>query len=164
MSFDDSRWTGLLGGYRVPYDPRNALRALERDEKRDETWKELWNELYHQGDVDGASYAAVPHLVRIHELMRVPDWNTYALATTVEQARHNGHNPELPSWLRNSYEAAWRQLIELGFRDLRNAKESTLICSIFAALAMGKGQTALSHMSMLTEDEREAILNKMGWG
>lgn len=61
MDFDDIGWAGLLGGYRVPYDPRNALRRLEGGDA-EAAWQELWAELYHQGDVGEASYAAVPHL------------------------------------------------------------------------------------------------------
>ncbi len=36
MSLDDPGWAQLQRGYRVPYDPRQALRALERDEDPDE--------------------------------------------------------------------------------------------------------------------------------
>ena len=85
MEFDDPQWDRLQGGYRIPYDPRNALRALEQGNGTEAAWQELWNELYHQGDVGEASYAAVPHLVRIHALRGVPDANTYALVALIEQ-------------------------------------------------------------------------------
>ncbi|HEY0686085.1 MAG TPA: hypothetical protein VGD45_27325 [Steroidobacter sp.] len=62
MSLDDERWRQLKGGYRVTYDPSGALKLLESGV---DVWGELWDELHHQGDVDVASYAAVPHLVRI---------------------------------------------------------------------------------------------------
>ena len=60
MEFDDPRWDSLQGGYRVPYDPRKALSALERGKETESAWQELCTELYHQGDVGEASYAAVP--------------------------------------------------------------------------------------------------------
>jgi len=57
LDFDDDRWRHLLGGYRVPYDPRNALRTLECGGNVEGTWRELSTELYHQGDVGEASYS-----------------------------------------------------------------------------------------------------------
>ena len=97
LDFNDERWAGLVGGYRTPYDPRPALRSLEERKGVEEAWHELCTELYHQGDVGEASYAAVPHLVRIYEEQGIPDWNTYALAATIEEARQVGKNPHLPT-------------------------------------------------------------------
>ena len=110
MDYDDPLWGQLQGGYRVPYDPRNALRSLENNTNVDEAWSELWNELHHQGDVGPASYAAVSELVRIHAARTIPDWNVYAVAATIEIARREQRNPEIPSRLRNDYDAAWRHL------------------------------------------------------
>lgn len=67
LDFGDERWPGLRGGYRIPYDPRSALCSLEQGKDVEAAWQELSTELYHQGDVGEASYAAVPHLVRIYE-------------------------------------------------------------------------------------------------
>ena len=122
MDLRDDRWTRLLGGYRVPYDPRKALLALERGESVDSAWNELWNELHHQGDVGEASFAAVPHLVRIHELRGIPDWNTYLIASIIELARDNPRNPKLPADFEKPYETAWTQLVEIGLRELKLAE------------------------------------------
>ena len=164
LDFADDEWGRLRGGYRVPYDPRKALKALEAGEQTDAAWKELWNELHHQGDVGEASYAAVPHLVRIHGARGVPDWNTFALAATIEEARHNGGNPDIPERLQDAYQAAWRRLVELGLQELLEADDSTLITSILAALAMGKGQLALGRFAILfDEEERKELLVEAGW-
>src|SRR5262249_51956650 len=138
MNFDDPRWEGLQGGYRIPYDPRNALRSLENKTNVDQAWGELWNELHHQGDVGPASYAAVPELVRIHASRTIPDWNVYAIVAIIEQARYEDRNPEIPPWLSNSYQAAWRQLVDLGLKDLRQAEDTTLVSSIIAVVAIGR--------------------------
>ena len=74
LELEDERWDGLKGGYRVPYDPRPALRKLYAQEDVGAAWEDLWQGLYHQGDVGEASYAAVPHLVRIRELMGPSGW------------------------------------------------------------------------------------------
>jgi len=100
LSLDDERWSSLNGGYRVPFDPRPLLRNLEAGNDVQAVWDELWQGLHHQGDVGEASYAAVPHLVRIHRQRGVVDWNTYAIVATIELARGIGTNPDVPAWLR----------------------------------------------------------------
>jgi hypothetical protein len=164
MNYDDPRWEGLRGGYRVPYDPRNALRSLEHNENVDDAWNELWNELHHQGDVGTASYAAVPELVRIHQVRGISDWNTYSIVAIIEEARRSGRNPEMPGWLCESYQAAWRQLFSLALSDLRDAKEDILASSIIAVIAFEKGLPALGRISAwLEEGERREMLTKCGW-
>jgi len=161
MNLDDPGWTGLQGGYRIPYDPRKALRALERGKDVAVAWQELWKELHHQGDVGEASYAAVPHLVRIHVARGVADANTYGLVAIIEEARLRGRNPELPANLRKAYEAAWRQLMDIGLTELRTAEDATLVCCIISVLAIGKGQLNLGRFAIFfPEDERDEILTK----
>jgi hypothetical protein len=87
LSFEDSRWNALTAGYRTPIDLRPILQRLESEQDAKQAWDELWQELYHQGDVGEGSFVAVPHLVRIHRLRGVSDWNTYALTATIELAR-----------------------------------------------------------------------------
>jgi hypothetical protein len=163
MDLEDEHWTGLLAGYGVPYDPRPALGKLAAGDAA-AAWAELWQELHHQGDVGEASYAAIPALVRIYAERKEPDWNTYGLAATVEEARHNGSNPAMPEWLRADYDAAWHDLFALGLAELPGATSSELIDSIIAVLAFGKGRPTIGRMAMLTEDERQEMLDGSGWG
>jgi hypothetical protein len=159
------RWTGLLGGYRIPYDPRKALRLLEGGENIAGAWDELWNELHHQGDIGEASFAAVPHLVRIHERRGFPDWNTYALAAVIELARDSADNPPLPTDLRDFYQSAWIRLADIGLRELSAAKDSLLVASIIGVLAIEKGQRTLGKLATeFTEDERLDLFNKSAYG
>src|SRR6266542_3663751 len=118
LSLDDSRWITLEGGYRLPLDPRPLLRQLERGENTDVVWNELWQDLHHQGDVGVASYAAVPHLVRIYLTLGIPNWNTYAIVATIDLARGVGKNPPLPDWLQHEYEDAINQLAQKGLTEL----------------------------------------------
>jgi len=53
----------------IPYDPQPALDRVASD--RSAALDELWENLYHQGDVDSASYSAVPWLVDAGELFLV---------------------------------------------------------------------------------------------
>lgn len=98
LSFEDRRWKELLGGYRTAFDARLSLQNLESNVRVKEAWRELWEQLHHQGNVGEASYAAVPHLVRIHRLRGRDEWNTYALVAVIELARGKGENPEVPIW------------------------------------------------------------------
>jgi len=154
MKFDDPNWASMLGGYRIPYDPRRALLTLEEGKKPASAWRELWDNLHHQGDVGEASYAAVPHLVRIYAASGRPDWNIYALVATIDDARREGRNPLLPTAMRDAYEFAWEELAELGLREVRIADDPTLIRSIIAVLAIWKGHLALGRLA-LTFDENE---------
>lgn len=163
MEWDDNRWLELSGGYGTPYDPRGAIRKLARGNVA-EAWEELWKELYHQGDVGEVSYAAISKIVDEHEARGVSDWNTYALAATVEEARRNPNNPILPSWLASDYEAAWRKLQVMALTELSTATTDELIDSIIAVLAFGKNRAALGRMAMLAEDERTQLLDEAGWG
>ena len=163
MHMDDERWAKLRGGYGVPYDPREALRRLASGDTAS-AWAELWQELHHQGDVGEASYAALPELVRVQEARSSRDWNIYALAATIEEARYNNRNPPLPDWLIGEYESAWRKLFELAQAELPAAVNDDLVDSILAVLAFGKNRPALGRIAMLSEDERQELLDGSGWG
>ncbi|WP_315782365.1 MULTISPECIES: hypothetical protein [unclassified Bradyrhizobium] len=158
LDLSEERWTSLHGGYRVPYDPRLALQRLERGDAS--AWDELWNELHHQGDIGEASFAAVPGLVRIHERRSVADWQTYAIIATIELARDDARNPAMPADLRESYDAAWRRLVDIGLRELTSANDAALIDSIIGVIAIARGQRALGRIAAdFTEDERRTMLD-----
>lgn len=115
ISLDDDKWKEFSGGYRVPYDASIALRAMEGGA---DEWDELWEELHHQGDVGVASYAVVPHLVRIASGATNRDWNFYALVATIEIERHRKGNPPMPAWLKADYDSAIAQASALALADL----------------------------------------------
>lgn len=157
LDYDDIRWTELEAGYRVAVDLRPFLRRLE-SEGTPAAWDDLWQELYHQGDVGIGSYAAVPHLVRIHEARGVVDWNTYALVATIELARETRTNPDVPAWLRQSYDEALRTLARLGLAELPRASEHEAVRSMLAVLAIVHGARTYGRVILeISEDELDAI-------
>lgn len=145
ITLDDPKWKSLHGGYRVAYDASAALRTIEEGIAVEAAWEELWNELHHQGDVDEASYAAVPQIIRIlrTKSQSSVDWNPYALISTIEVERHRKGSPPLPAWLVNDYHDAWTELIDVAVRDLKNTMSPLAIRSILGALALGKQQVKL---------------------
>lgn len=161
LSFDDPRWRQLKGGSRRLYDPRPVLRKLEAGDA-EEAWRELWEELHHQGDVGEASYAAVPHLVRIHRQRGVHDWNTYAITACIELARGGSNdpehgkqkNPEVPDWLEPGYFTALKVLVEIGLKELPLTSDRNQVRGILCILALGKqARTYARFLLDYSEDE-----------
>jgi hypothetical protein len=159
LSLDDQRWKLLKGGYRVAFDATRALRELLDRGSGQAAWDELWQNLHHQGDVDTASYAAVPHLVRVIEAAGEIDWNGYALIATIEIERHRGRNPPLPDWLAAEYKAAWDLLLPLALRDFPRADNALAAQAILGVLALCKGLRAIGEIvSHFDESEIDEIL------
>ncbi len=162
ISLDDPKWKELHGGYRIPYDASNALKRLEQGE---DVWDELWENLHHQGDIGEASYAAVPHLVRIARGLQNRDWNPYSLVSTIEIERHRKSNPPLPSWLEDDYRTAWKDVLQMALNDLSQADDPLKVRSILGAVALSKGQLKLGAMlSYSDESEIDEVIEKYdGW-
>jgi hypothetical protein len=157
LSLDDNRWNNLTGGYRMNCDPRPMLAELESEETRETAWHRLWEELHHQGDVGGASYASVPHLVRIHRTNRSVDWNTYALVAIIELARGKGNNPEVPTWLEEDYLRAIRELAEIGAAEIWRTDEPDTVRGILGVIAIAKGLR--THGRFLVEYSEAELLD-----
>jgi hypothetical protein len=119
LGFDDERWNHLMGGYKIPFDPRPSLRKLENQQDIAAAWEELWEELHHQGDVGDASYAAVPELVRIHRIGRAANRNVYAMVAIIELARTESENPDVPDWLSDDYFRSIQELAQMGSETKR---------------------------------------------
>lgn len=158
----DPKWASLKGGYRVPYDASDALSRLERGE---DVWEELGDELHHQGDVDEASYAAVPHLVRIAAQQDRRDWNFYGLVSIIEVERHRQSNPPLPDWLSDDYEAALQSMQRLALLDLPQQDDPWTVQAILAALALCKGQLKLgAWLAVIDSSELdELVKERLAW-
>lgn len=161
LSFDDSKWLTLEAGYHVPVDLRPLLQRLETGSDPDSAWDALWGELHHQGDVGPGSYVAVPHLVRIHRVRNVADWNIYALIATIELARDSAHNPDVPEWARADYDAALSELGEIGREELPYATSPEAVRSILGILAIIYGVRVYGRvLAELTEDEVAELLGE----
>ncbi len=157
LSLDDNRWNNLTGGYRMKCDPRPLLAKLEAGQDIATAWSELWDELHHQGDVGEASYASVPHLVRILRNHGLPDWNTYAIVAIIELARKRGENPEVPTWLDEDYFRAIRELADIGAAQVSLTEEPDAVRAILSVIAIAKGLRA--HGRFLVEYSEDELLH-----
>lgn len=157
---EDDRWSALRGVGGVIYDPRPALARLESGDIS--AWDELWPHLHRQGVVDEASYAALPEIVRLHELAGVADWRTYTYAVMVEDARRSGRNPPIPAWVKEDYDRAWRMLEFLALSDFQKAGGDLVVHSIIATLAMSNDSVTLARIATFAEEELEQLLIEAG--
>ena len=154
LDLDDFRWTKLDGSNRMRFDPRPLLARLEAGEGLAATWKDLWNELHHQGDVGEASFAAVPHLVRIYRNRGEINWNIYVIVAIIELARNEGQNPDVPEWLKDDYFSAIRELAEAGAAEVLRAKDPDTIRAILSVLALQRGLRIYAKLlACYSEDE-----------
>jgi hypothetical protein len=120
--------------------------------------------LHHQGDVDEASFAAVPHLVRIHRNRRVVEWNTYAMVATIELARGKGGNPDAPAWLKAAYDEAVHELARLGLAELPLADGADVVRCILGVLALEKGARTYARVLIDFSEDEIMELSKDQWG
>src|SRR5258708_11018426 len=68
------------------------------------TWFNLWSALCHQGDAYTASYAAVPHLVRMASaFLQRQQYDPLFLTACIELARHENSGTALSTELVSSY-------------------------------------------------------------
>src|SRR5262249_18447924 len=105
-----------------------------------EPYFSLWSALCHQGDVYSASYAALPHLVRIVE--ENPDkfrWTLLLLVHAIEVARSQGHGPPLPDYLSDPYQKALARIPAIASRLLVGNLSALELRVILAACASAKG-------------------------
>jgi hypothetical protein len=156
LSLDDKRWQELEGGYRTQFDPRPLLSDLEVNRNAKSAWRELWEGLHHQGDVGTASYAAVPHLVRIYREQGTIDWNIYAIVAVVELARDDGKNPEVPPWLEDAYFEAIGDLAKVGAAEVLQTKKPEEVRAMLSILAIFAG--ARTHAKFLIDYSAEELL------
>jgi|SRR5215831_13981485 len=164
LSLDDSRWGNLTGGYRMKCDPRALLAKLENGLDTEATWHELWDDLHHQGDVGEASYAVVPHLVRIHRNHGMPDRNTYAMVAVIELARDQGKNPAVPKWLGDDYFSAIQELAKIGAAEVLTAKDPEALRAILGIIAIAKGlRTHGKFLVKFSEDELLEMESRAGY-
>lgn len=131
----------LISGYRLPYDPFPSLEKLESDNSN--ALNELWENLYHQGDVDTASYAAVPKLVELGEL---------SLVSAIEVARNSEQNPPIPKELKVNYNQAIKFALTLVPKNQEQFQGYYVIhASVNGQFKLAKALSLLSVEEILTE-------------
>jgi hypothetical protein len=91
-------WAALAHAYGSAENIPSLLRAAETDTRGGHVpgspWFSLWSALCHQGDTYTASYAAVPHLIRLASLQAFREnYEPLYLAACIEVSRVEGRGP-----------------------------------------------------------------------
>jgi len=162
IKLDDPIWDTFIGGYRTPYNASSCLKELEEGSTDlEEIWEEFWNELHHQGDVDVASYAVVPQLVRICVARNLLDWNVFALVAAIEECRIFGENPTVPNWLEKDYGSAIKELAKYGAQNFSKDWPKELTQSFLAVAAFAKGAPNTGRiLSQFSDEEMKEVIEK----
>jgi hypothetical protein len=156
LSLDSPKWSELSHAYGSASDIPNLLRRLEEmpsSEDKKEPWFSIWSSLAHQGDVYSASFAAVPHVVRI--LSQAPakaDFSFFQFPAWVEICRQK-KAMAIPKELEADYFSALHQLPHLvALAAEREWDEGFLACAL-SAIAVSKGYGSVANAVMeLTSD------------
>lgn len=162
IQLTDPIWDTFAGGYRTPYNASTRLQELESGTgNAEEIWGEFWDELHHQGDVDIASYAVVPQMVRISVARNLLDWNVFGLVAVIEECRLFGENPALPVWLEQDYKAAIKQLAEFGARNFSMEWPKELTQTFLAVAAFAKDSSYTGRLlSQFSDDEMKEVYDR----
>ncbi len=144
LPLDDPRWKTYHGGYRVAYDASEPLLRLFATGGAEDVFDELWNELHHQGDVDQASYAALPHLLEFARQSKTLNWNTFGLIATIELVRPR--NPDVAPELRLSYFSALDSIPGVLANHPDDEWNALLMQCATACIALSRGQREFGHI------------------
>ena len=124
------------------------LNEIPNGSGRSEPWFSIWSSLAHQGDVYGASFAAVPYVVDAIQCapLRV-DINYFQFPAWVEICRvKNGIT--VPENLADAYFAALSRIPALvAAASGRNWDSDFAQCAL-SAIAASKGQIALAEVNL----------------
>ena len=142
LSLESPHWAELQHAYGSAADIPNLLKRLTpttTGRANAEPWFSLWSALAHQGDVYSASFAAVPHVVRVWEMFPLTvTFDFLSFPAWVEACRvKKGVN--VPSDLAESYFAAIRKMPALVAASLDRSWDRDFLLSAVTALAAGKG-------------------------
>ena len=142
ISLESSRWTELRHAYGTAEDIPDLLRQLETfpaEKDDDEPWHSLWSALCHQGDVYPASFAAIPHIVRIAESdPKKVSLSFFSLPVNVEICRRK-KNVHMPSDLRDAYLASLASLPALVASTAARDWDADFASAALSAIAAAKG-------------------------
>lgn len=163
LALDSPRWSELRTAYGVAVDIPEMLRDLESvpnsQDYRDEPWFSIWSALAHQGDVYSASFAAVPHVVRV--LSSAPERagpDYFHFPAWVEICRRRTRE-EVPEDLQDGYTSALDQLPALAAAAASRPWDEGMLQSVLAAVAIVKGPVEIAEaVSELTSEVAREFL------
>ena len=166
LALEDERWRMLQHAYGAAADIPDLLRRLAsfptHENERTEPYFSLWSALCHQGDVYSASYAAVPHIVRLIETAADrAHWSVLLLVASIEIARSKGNGPQIATELADEYQVALAR-VPFAVAAASTREWDELFARVAAsAIAAVKGRVDLAEA--ILELEPELVPRFMQW-
>ena len=96
---------------------------------------------------------AVPQLVKIAIKKDLCDWNLFGICSTIEQQRHLGDNPNLPTEFLEYYNNGLSNLKEFVTRKLNSKLDRTTFIVALSTVATCNGNFKLGKAIMEMEDD-----------
>lgn len=156
---DIAGWRQLKDAYGDADKIPGLLQQLEAlpiyTDYKSEPYFSLWSALCHQDDAYTASYAAMPHLVRLagSNAAKPQSLEVLQLAAAIETARLRGQAPPVPDALRDSYDRAINQIpaVVVEIAKLHRGRDDARIAMTAIAAAMGQGELAYAVIDLLQD-------------
>ncbi len=164
IALDSPEWGHLRHAYGAASDIPGLLNLLGGNPQpiksyQGEPWHSLWSALCHQGDIYSASYAAVPHIVRICLATVGPiDNGFFLLPACIEVARARNRGPAITADMKEPYFNALRGLHECAYRHSTDHWDADMTQSVAAAIAAAKKQIDLAEALCNLDDDLIAKL------
>ena len=164
IALDSPRWSELEDAYGPATDIPSLLSQLDSfptSDGKNEPWFSLWSALYHQDDVYTASFAAVPHIIRV--LATDPtraDSSFFQLPACIEIARAQQDFP-VPHDLSVPYFQALQQLPMLVGAAAGRIWNEDILCCALSAVAAAKGFPSVARATL--ELNSQIAEKFMGW-
>lgn len=164
LPLDDPRWSTIDDAYGPASKIPGLLRDLEKLPPKTEMYAEpyhsLWSALCHQGDVYPASYAAVPHLVRVVEQTGTRfEPSILRLVHAIIVARAEGRSGPIPSDLEGPYDAALAYIPVVASKLLLGELNIGQLGALYGACASAKGYPIVAEaLFCLTPERAKQIL------
>ena len=162
LALDSPRWAELQHAYGAATDTPGLLReldALPDSEGESEPWFSLWSSLAHQGDVYSASFAAVPHVVRVLSSAADTAPATYFQFPAWVEVCRKKRRVAVPQDLAASYFAAIAELPLLVATAAARPWDSEFAVCALGAVAAAKSDAKVAEAIMeLTPEVAESFL------
>ena len=165
LSLDSPEWADLRHAYGSASDIPALLRQLETlpsSEGNAEPWFSIWSALAHQGDVYAASFAAVPHVVRVLATDPAAASSDYFQFPTWVEICRQRHKLAVQDDLSFDYFEALRMLAGLVCAASVREWDSDFLRSALSAIAVSKGFVLMAEaVQELDDDTAERLLEPL---
>lgn len=163
IDLNDNIWATLEGGYKTKFDASVPLKKMEEcSSPSKEIWETLWEELHHQGDVGIASYAVLPHLIRIYKEKRWFDHNLCMFASIIERARLQNSNPDVPEWLEKEYRQSLDEIVKYSIEHIEKKWDYYSLLGLLMLISLLQDNSDLAELlNLIDEGQAKTFIEKI---